>query len=788
MPFRNLCKSIVFCALLIAVCSCNSLRHSLNISESYEAKMNQRMTLTGNTVRASINIVNSKRKLLPDHSYFRNILFWYDTGKVVEKKLVTIDLRGIKDIKRIDISFPYDTAKLNGRLLMQDSVIDLKHIGNWELGNPWQIDSHIDAFSALATQINIEPMFTPVNHPYSIQEKILIPDFTFSFPYGKNTSSTLSPSAPISENPIPAFIYNLADRRVLVRTLIITGRVSPDEEITLAARRSAAIEKQLMTGLDLLKIDRNSILIQKKTDLTLDTLKNLIKEYHGMTEEEKLNSIGIIEKNDRATALKRLRREPAYNKIKKDLFPQMQTATVEMQAEPERKTDYEIYRIAKDIIDEKTIARSDKLLSSELNYAAENFFFTDNKKEKLYTKSIQESNDLVAKINLAALKLRHEKKAASLDSASMLLESSIRQAPRFETRYNLALIKYYRDKFEQLDHIPALLADATGTTERQQANLLLTSLNFRKANYDAVLTRIDDQTMSDAEKIMVLCSAVKTGEVTIMERVLRLSSQVRQNNLTASEKAIFRYQMAKAKFIIDQSRNKEALEKHAVDFVEEINAALNMEGEFVDYLVNEDGGSDLLIPTAPWRLPKTTCWTEIDVSELKLSKSNSVALSDKIKKSLRNLEYESVTLYNIPDQNGFIVLHKPEKCTQNGTTVTKERFTDKFVPWSQLSVPDKIKAPFFGRENLYRVIVFVYSTLEGAFTDDKIFTNKSIESYLAPANVTPKSFALTPNGRLQMLVYEFIQDEGAKLFKRTSITGALQHYKNSGISKLLSKP
>ncbi|MFA0960652.1 hypothetical protein AB9P05_02480 [Roseivirga sp. BDSF3-8] len=265
------------------------------------------------------------------------------------------------------------------------------------------------------------------DHGYNNEEELIPTTIDFYFTQG---SSYLRPSERRSDrgDNLQSFI---AEKNV-TRTVTITGTHSPEgpERINenLSEERAKAIEnwyRQQMRRYDYQGMADSIEFILKPVVLEWEPFKVMLAEYDGISEQEKQEYINIIngsgsyvEKEDQMHQL------PTYNKVFRELYPELRRAKTEVLTVKEKKSDAEISVLARGIAEGTTAP--DTLSAEELGYAV---VLTPDlqERETILVALVKKSDNYVAHNNLGAVYLEMAERADNESTQEELIEKAINQ-------------------------------------------------------------------------------------------------------------------------------------------------------------------------------------------------------------------------------------------------------------------------------------------------------------------------------------------------------------------------
>ncbi|MFD2998822.1 tetratricopeptide repeat protein [Pontibacter toksunensis] len=345
------------------------------------------------------------------------------------------------------LSFPYTPKKKEGRLMVQGRAIDNK-----------DGDIRYTDHKQVATGLVTTPLLLVRNNefdfiPDTYKEKANQPaKFAFFFEENKTElRSNLGSRLQVLDQ------YVLDN--VEAQSITITASQSPDESGSkLAEKRAESLEDYYRKKIKTLDYSGKKVDIRtsaQKADLDL-LLQRL--QASALPSEEKAEAIAILSSDQSQIAkLSGLKQTEAFSYIERYIYPSLRTASVEMNYNRSRKTDYELYILAKKIAEEK--ADADQLTEEELQYAATLTPLLAEKR-KFYEAAVKSTDKWPAYYNLGVVynemarkDYRPEAKKALLDKAIHNLSFAGFRNPTPHVYYSLASAYHQRgDMLEALQY------------------------------------------------------------------------------------------------------------------------------------------------------------------------------------------------------------------------------------------------------------------------------------------------------------------------------------------------
>jgi hypothetical protein len=773
---------IVF-VLTIAMQGCNGLNKAIRATRSSRIEVKRDLTLIGDTIYADIRIdpikeLRSKEEIRS----FRNIFFSYDTGRIVRERLATIELKKIQIPEDCKLKLPYDTNKVFGSLMMQDSVINLSK-NKVMLDYLYRIESRVDISSSLVTKVNLKPETILTKAPEPEQREFSgVPTSVF------RKGSDVFVDRVGYRKDMQEFFSHYSKLHVdsgfslpTIRTVTVTAYESPDEfDSGIALTRAAAAGSVVTDALRSLPKKYNDIKVilkpvssdwtEFKTELAVDTF---------VPDSVKMEYLNVINSTKSSQqALVAMHSLPSYTYVVSKIFPRTRKVKTEMLTVSARKTDAEISVLAKQITAYNL--PMDTLTPKEMMYAATLTQSYDEKKA-IYSRLIQALDYTDAKNNLAALEIERFKQTSdqsAIDNANRLLKPSTDKS--FAASYN-TLLKDFLQGLAPHDISPAMLmAQASTTSEKARANLLTTSYHFRSGNFDQLTENSTGRFLLEQDKVLHAFANARNRQ---NKEALALIEQTDRTYLSNSENAILEFTKAIAEFNLNEDADQ---------FVSSVNVALSYDQSFSKFIATDKDFEKISSELAPWKLPPTLCNNYIPVRQMKLLSLTQKGLAHKIVNALQENKYQSIKTFEIPpsDGSGFFIMHGIEKFDRrSGKSIEKDRFNGKFTSWFDLPLSEKAAALIMRQVQFHRAIVFVYLDKPVEIVDsEKTITSQNYNSFLIRRDVEITNKAVNADSRLYIYVYEFAQGEGDTVYKLTDVLDDWEkHLDNSKLLKSLTK-
>ncbi len=330
------------------------------------------------------------------------------------------------------LSFPYAPAKNPGRLMVQGRAMDN------EKG-----DVRYTEARQVATGLVTTPLLLVRNNEFSFisdsfKEAVNQPG-TVVFYFGKD-KSTLQTSQGPEEDALQQYVLD----NVSTQQITITASQSPDETgTTLAQKRAKALEEYYRKKLKTLDYSGKKVDIQTKVaPLSLDLLTAKLKTAPINYQEKQAALDVLASSRTEQEKLQALQQLPVFTYVKEYIYPSLRSAQLEVDYNRSRKSDYELFILAKKVATDKTTP--DQLSEDELQYAATLTPLLAEKR-RLYEAAVKTTDKWPAYYNLGVVynemarkEYRKEAKLALLNSAVQNLTYAGFRNPSAQTYYSLA--------------------------------------------------------------------------------------------------------------------------------------------------------------------------------------------------------------------------------------------------------------------------------------------------------------------------------------------------------------
>ena len=495
-------RKLVFAVVLfgvLALSSCNSLKQMVKLAEQQELTVvPSPLEVHGGKVAFDMSANLPVKMLKPGKVYTINTFYQYgdartEVGSIEFKAEDYPNANDTEPKVTESFSFDYTPAMKSGDLMIQGVASDPKK------GKTANTAEMKVAEGIITTSLLVEDVYATAyaDHGYNNKEELIPTNVAFFFLQG---SPSLRSSEIKSErgNNLSAFI---AEKNV-TRSVTITGTHSPEgsERINadLSVNRAKAIEtfyRRQMKKYDYKGLSDSINFVLKDVVEDWSGFKNAIRDYDGITEEQKKEALDIVNGTgsfeDKEDDLQRL---SFYKKLFNDIYPDLRNAKTEILTVKEKKTDAEISILAKQITEGS--APADTLSDEELMYAAT---LTPSLEEKkaIYEAATKEADTWNSHNNLGAVYL--DMAAAADDQAAMnsnveaavaQLDIAAKQKETVEVHTNLAVAHLMQGNTEKaMEHISkAASMGSSNATTTQSVNSVKAVLEIKSASYQAAIS------------------------------------------------------------------------------------------------------------------------------------------------------------------------------------------------------------------------------------------------------------------------------------------------------------
>ena len=385
-----------------------------------------------------------------------------------------------------DYSFAYQPAMSRGEVEIQGVALDPKN------GKTAETERLAIAPGVITTSLLVEAVYFPAyaDHGYNNQEELIPTNVNFYFDQGR---SNLKYSERRSDRG--KFFEAFVAEKNVTRTVTITGTHSPEgpERINsgLSEARAKVIEDYYRTQMD--KYDytdeaKEIRFILKPIVEDWADFKAALEPYEGISQEAKSEMLSIVngpgefeDKEDR------LQKVSGYNKVFRDLYPDLRSAKTEILTVKDKKTDAEITVLSQQIVKEEVSA--DTLSMEELLYSA-SLTPSLEEQEAIYKAAIKKNDNWVAHNNLGAVYVAMaaadaSKAAEYFEMAETQLDIANKQKASTEGYANLASVYLMQgNKAKAREAAGNALNMNPGNDLRAGVNGVAGALDIMMAKYD----------------------------------------------------------------------------------------------------------------------------------------------------------------------------------------------------------------------------------------------------------------------------------------------------------------
>ncbi|GAA4428312.1 hypothetical protein GCM10023188_12400 [Pontibacter saemangeumensis] len=460
------------------------------------AEKKQVVTVTPNPLAANGQSVNFElvaqvpEKLIREkQTYKLDIYYEYDSKR---ENVATYSFRfgefiyegGMPTVIR-QLSFPYAPEKNPGRLMVQGQAIDNED-GDVRYTKAKEVAAGLVTTPLLLVRSNDFGFI-----PDTYQEKASQPGkVTFYFDENKSTlSNNLGANLQVLEQYV---LDNVSSQQIT-----ITATQSPDEtNANLAQKRTEALEDLYRQKLNTLDYSGKKVSIKTRAEKAGNEVLLQKLQASPIAKQEKKEAIGILHSNrSQQEKLRALQQSPVYAYIEEYIYPSMRAAQVEINYNRSRKSDYELYILAKEIAEEKLNA--DVLTEEELQYAATLTPLLAEKR-KFYEAAVKSTDKWPAYYNLGVVynemarkEYRQAAKQALLARAIHNLTYAGFRSPTAHVYYSLASAYHQRgDMLEALQYYNYALKLGGEQKMLQQVFADKAALEIETGQYDEAIASL----------------------------------------------------------------------------------------------------------------------------------------------------------------------------------------------------------------------------------------------------------------------------------------------------------
>ncbi|MBX0331688.1 tetratricopeptide repeat protein [Pontibacter sp. HSC-14F20] len=338
-----------------------------------------------------------------------------------------------------EFSFPYAPHKNKGKLLVQGTVIEKRKRDRVAYTSEEQVATGLNTTALLMVRNN-DYTYVPDNY-----KEYADGPGTILFYFDENTFTTKSY---LGEN-LPLLDQYAMDT-VKQQTIKVIGSQAPNEKGTdLAQKRASALANYYRTKVKAL--DYAGKMVDISTEVESTDWSSLVERVNksALPKAQKQEVLAILQgtgaDKQKADALQQ---SAAFDYISRYVYPTMRFARVEVDYNRARKSDYELYLLARRIADDSISAQV--LTAEELQYAATLTPLLAERR-KLYEAAVKTTDKWPAYYNLGVVytemarkEYRTKAKEALLDKAIHNLNFAGFRNPTAEVNYALASAYHLR--------------------------------------------------------------------------------------------------------------------------------------------------------------------------------------------------------------------------------------------------------------------------------------------------------------------------------------------------------
>ncbi|MDX5438672.1 MAG: tetratricopeptide repeat protein, partial [Pontibacter sp.] len=348
--------------------------------------------------------------------------------------------RGMPTITKT-LSFPYTPKKEDGRLMVQGLAID-KEDGDVKYADPKQIALGLNTTPLLLVRDNTYDFVTD-----NLKDEVEKPaTLTFFFEKGE---SKLQQQLGSRLDVLDKYITDNVDSQ----SISIKASQSPDELGTgIAQARAQKLKDYYLQKHHILDYSNKQVSIETSTyPNNLDRLQEKVKA-SAMPKKDKQEILAILTGNATdAEKVQALEQSNGYSYLLQYVYPMLRTAEVSFNYNRDRKSDYELYLLAKQITEDK--APAEALTEEELQYAATLTPLLAEKR-KFYEAAIKTTDKWQPYYNLGVVYTEMARKEYRPKAQQALLAKAIHNLtfagfrnPTAKVYYSLASAYHLRNDF-----------------------------------------------------------------------------------------------------------------------------------------------------------------------------------------------------------------------------------------------------------------------------------------------------------------------------------------------------
>ncbi|GGG27155.1 tetratricopeptide repeat protein [Pontibacter amylolyticus] len=343
-----------------------------------------------------------------------------------------------------EFTFPYAPHKNKGKLLVQGTVIDKRKRDRVAYTPEEQVATGLNTTALLMVRSN-DYTYVPDNY-----KTIAEGPATILFYFDENQFTTKSY---LGEN-LPVLDQYAMDT-VKLQKIKVIGSQAPNEKGTdLAQKRAKALADYYRSKVSLLDYSGKKIEISTETEPTdwATLLERVNKSALPKAQKQEVSAILQNTGSDKQKT-DALQQSVAFDYIRRYVYPTMRYARVEVDYNRARKSDYELYLLARRIAEDSLSAQA--LTAEELQYAATLTPLLAERR-KLYEAAVKTTDKWPAYYNLGVVytemarkEYRPKAKEALLDKAIHNLNFAGFRNPTAEVNYALASAYHLRGEREK---------------------------------------------------------------------------------------------------------------------------------------------------------------------------------------------------------------------------------------------------------------------------------------------------------------------------------------------------
>jgi len=383
------------------------------------------------------------------------------------------------------LAFPYAPEKNNGRLMVQGRIID-NGDGDIRYTHAKQVATGLVTTPLLLVRNNAFGFI-----PESYTEKANQPGkLTFYFDENKATlSSSLGDNIKVLEQYV---LDNVSTQKITITASQAPGETGTD----LAQRRAEALEDLYREKLNTLDYSDKKVNVTTRVKAAGNELLAQKLRASPIAKAEKREALSIVNSNrSQAEKLKALQQLPVYGYIAEYIYPSMRSAQIEINYNRSRKSDYELYILAKKIAEEKIAA--DVLTEEELQYAA-TLTPLLNEKRRFYEAAVKSTDKWPAYYNLGVVYNEMARKEYRPAARQSLLSRAVHNLtyagfrnPTASVYYSLASAYHQRgEMLEALQYYNYAIKLGGDEAMLQQVFADKAALEIETGQYDEAITSL----------------------------------------------------------------------------------------------------------------------------------------------------------------------------------------------------------------------------------------------------------------------------------------------------------